>query len=630
MSTTGGWQGLRLVALLRQVAARDPEDSKIADGAQRRPIRMSGTRFARRRTPSRDDSAAMAALVAALVLLAFFLGYRFYARWLGRRVFGVRDDESFQTPAHEFEDGRDFVPTDKHVLFGHHFTSIAGAAPIIGPCIAAYWGWVPALCWVVLGAIFRGAVHDYGALVASVREKGRTIADLTSSVVSKRAGVMFLCFVVVLSWLVLAVFAMAIAQQFIGTPSSVLPVNIEILVAMGIAWLIYKRKVPPLVPSLVALALLYVFVWVGTKAPLSFAAAGMSPDEEKTTWLILLFVYSGVASLLPVWALLQPRDYINSHQLVVGLILLFGGLFVAAPAFDAPAIRSFGEGAPSLFPLLFVTIACGAISGFHGLVSSGTTSKQVARIQDTRMIGYGSMIGEGCLALAATMAVVAGLGLLEDKSWMACYHDFASASKSAITNFRDGGAALLYAIGIKAEIATTLMAVLVISFAATTLDTATRIERFIIQELGKSLELRLLQNRYFATLLAVVPGIILAMWTVEDPATGTVREAAWILWPIFGASNQMLAALTLLTLSLYFWRKGRNVTALVIPMLLVMVVTLASLLAKSAEFLRAENWLLLSISILLTTLVLWMLFEAVAALRRARREGREAGADPRT
>ncbi|MCA8968658.1 MAG: carbon starvation protein A [Planctomycetes bacterium] len=568
----------------------------------------------------------MAALVAASVLLAFFLGYRFYARWLGRRVFGTEadadgDDTEFVTPAHRLEDGMDYVPTTKHVLFGHHFTSIAGAAPIIGPCIAAYWGWLPALLWVVLGAIFMGAVHDYAALVASVRERGRTIADLTSTVLSKRAGVMFLCFVLVLSWLVLAVFAMAIAQLFISTPSSVLPINIEIVVALAIGWLIYKKKVPPLIPSLVALATLYVFVWIGTKAPISFADFGMSKDDEKVTWLLLLFAYSIVASLLPVWTLLQPRDYINSHQLFVGLALLFGGLFIAAPAFDAPAIRTASDGAPGIFPLLFVTIACGAISGFHGLVASGTTSKQVDHLRDTRFIGYGAMLGEGCLALAATMAVVAGLGLLEDKSWMACYHDFGAASKGAIGNFRDGGAALLYAIGIPSELATTLMAVLVISFAATTLDTATRIERFLVQELGSALDIVPLKNRFIATLVAVIPGIVLAMWTVEDPATGTIREAAWVLWPIFGASNQMLAALTLLTLSLYFWRKNKPVWPLAIPMVFIMGITLTSLLAKTMEFYGQKNWLLVGISTVLTTLVLWMLVEAVAVLKGVSNRG---------
>src|SRR5690606_27629186 len=246
---------------------------------------------------------------------------------------------------------------------GHHFTSIAGAAPIIGPCVAAYWGWLPALLWVVLGAVFMGAVHDYGALVVSVREKGRSIADVAAKVISGRVRLMFLCFIMVLSWLVLAVFAMAIAGLFLTVPTSVLPVNISIVVALVVGWLLYKRKADALVPSLVALVVLYAFVWIGTKVPLDLVDLGLDAPPVNLTWLLLLFAYSAVASLLPVWLLLQPRDYVNSHQLIVGLGLLFIGLFVAHPEFDAPAVRTSGEDAPSMFPLLFVTIACGAISG---------------------------------------------------------------------------------------------------------------------------------------------------------------------------------------------------------------------------------------------------------------------------
>ena len=347
----------------------------------------------------------MAAVVTALVLLIFLAGFRFYARYIGQTIYQDEDPE-FVTPAHELEDGRDFVPTKRPVLLGHHFTSIAGAAPIIGPCVAAYWGWLPALVWVVLGTVFMGAVHDYGALVVSVREKGRSIADVAAKVVSGRVRLMFLCFIMVLSWLVLAVFAMAIAGLFMAVPTSVLPVNIAIVVALVIGWLLYKKGTAPLVPSLVALVVLYAFVWIGTKVPVSLADVGMDKGQANLTWILALFVYSAVASLLPVWLLLQPRDYVNSHQLVVGLGLLFLGIFVAHPDFDAPAVRLSEADAPSMFPFLFVTIACGAISGFHGLVSSGTTSKQLDKLEDARLIGYGSMLGEGALALASTMAAV--------------------------------------------------------------------------------------------------------------------------------------------------------------------------------------------------------------------------------
>ena len=220
-------------------------------------------------------------------------------------------------PSKEYEDGIDFVPTKKHILFGHHFTSVAGAAPIIGPCVAAYWGWLPALVWILFGTILMGAVHDFGALVISVKEKGRSIADIASTTISKRARLMFLIFILLLVWLVLAVFAMAIADLFVGIPASVIPINIEIIIAIMVGYLIYKKKMNILIPSLVALALLYFFVWVGTKVPVDFTKT-MEVQEAKNLWIILLFIYSSIASLLPVWTLLQPRDYINSHQLFVG------------------------------------------------------------------------------------------------------------------------------------------------------------------------------------------------------------------------------------------------------------------------------------------------------------------------
>lgn len=572
----------------------------------------------------------MAALVTAAVLACFILGYRFYARWIGRRVLG--DDERLVTPAHTREDGRDFVPTDKHVLFGHHFTSIAGAAPIIGPCVAAYWGWLPALVWVAVGTVFLGAVHDFGALVASVREEGRSIADIAGGVLGGRARVMFLCFVLVLVWLVLAVFAMAIAGLFVAQPSAVLPINVEIVIAVVMGWLLYRRKVRALVPSIVAVVLLYVFVWLGTLYPLDLRELGLSPRGAEQAWIVGLFVYSAIASLLPVWLLLQPRDYINSHQLFVGLALLFAGLFVAQPHFDAPALRLGGDDAPPLFPLLFVTIACGAISGFHGLVSSGTSSKQLDSLRDARMVGYGGMLGEGTLALASTMAAVAGVGLVasctlpgqgevSDLSWSVYYDTWAHAGANKAAAFVLGGGAFLEAIGIPATLARTVMAVLVISFAATTLDTATRIQRLILQELGAALSMRPLTSPYVATVVAVVPAALLAFWEVTDPATGRATQAGWVLWPIFGASNQLLAALTLMVLALYFGVRKRPVLPLVLPMLFVTAVALLALVASLREFVAQGNTPLVVLAVLMLTLALWMLFEGLTALGRARRAG---------
>ena len=570
----------------------------------------------------------MAALAAALVLGAFVIAYRFYARFLGERVYD--DQEPIVTPAHELRDDVDFVPTQRAVLFGHHFTSVAGAAPIIGPCVAAYWGWGPALAWVVLGTIFMGATHDFGALVVSVREKGRSIADITAKTISSRARILFMCFVLVLIWLVLAVFAMAIAGLFVSQPTSVVPINVQIIVAIVIGWLVYKRGTKLLAPSLIALAVLYFFVWVGTKVPIDFVAMGVDKHTATTGWIFFLLIYSAVASLLPVWLLLQPRDYINSHQLFVGLGLLFLGVLIAHPSFDAPVYRSPEAGAPSIFPILFVTIACGAISGFHGLVASGTSSKQLSRLSDSRMIGYGGMLGEGSLALASTLAAVAGIGLVgacalpgqgavDDLSWAIYYDTWAHAGGNKAAAFVLGGGAFLEAVGLSEELARTLMAVLVIAFAATSLDTATRIQRFILSELGSALGIKPLTNAYIATIIAVVPAMYLALAETPDPSTGQTMAVGWVLWPIFGASNQLLAALTLMTLALYFFAKKRPVWPLIIPMAFVMPVAALALISKLQQFLAEGNAPLAALASLMLVLLLWMIAEGIVAVRKLRR-----------
>ena len=561
------------------------------------------------------------AYLAAIALLSFYLGYRFYSRFISDKILGL--DEDITTPAHEFNDGVDFVPTKRHILFGHHFTSIAGAAPIIGPCIAAYWGWLPALLWIIFGTIFMGAVHDFGALVVSLKEKGRSIADITSMVINPRVRLMFLIFVMLLTWLVLAVFAMAIAGLFQAVPTSILPINIEIIVALFIGYLIYKKGIDALLPSIIALGILYLFVWLGTMYPISLTSFGIASENVQTIWILFLFTYSAIASLLPVWLLLQPRDFINSHQLIVGLGLIFLGIFIAQPMIDAPAIREITDsGAPPIFPMLFVTIACGAISGFHGLVSSGTTSKQVNKLSDARLIGYGAMLGEGTLAVASTIAAVAGIalvtqcslpsiGAVENLSWGVYYDSWAHATANKAAAFVLGGGALLEQLGLPSNLAKTLMAVLVISFAATTLDTATRIQRFIISEIGSALNFKPLCNRYGATLMAVIPAVMLTLWSVPDPVSGTMKQTAWVLWPLFGASNQMLAALTLMVLTLYFWQRKKPILPLFIPMLFIMLITFIALIIKAQSFHSQGNTLLFSINLVMIGLIIWMVFEGM-------------------
>ena len=562
-------------------------------------------------------------------LFVFFIGYKFYSNFLGQKIYEI-DDSSLSMPSSSFEDGVDYIPTKKHILFGHHFTSIAGAAPIVGPCVAAYWGWLPALLWILIGTVFMGAVHDFGALVTSVKEKGRSIADIASLTISDRARSMFLVFVILLVWLVLAVFAMVIADLFVSIPSSVIPINIQILIAIIMGFIIYKKKIDAVIPSFIALALLYFFVWVGTQFPVDFTES-MPLQDAKNLWITLLFIYCSIASLLPVWTLLQPRDYINSHQLFFGLALLIVGIFVAQPIVDAPAIRSFSDPeTPDLFPLLFVTIACGAISGFHGLVSSGTSSKQLEKLSDSRVVGYGGMIGEGTLALVSTICAVAGIslvananlpavGFVEDLNWSTYYDTWAHASGNKATAFVLGGGALLKSIGFSESLANTLIAVLVISFAATTLDTATRIQRFILNEFGQATKIKPLTNRYFATVIAVLPAMLMAFWNITDPGTGAVKQAGWILWPIFGASNQMLAALTLMVLTLYYWIRKKPILPLLIPMVIIMIVTFTALLSNAINF-YGVNGILFFLNITLIALIVWMAFEGVNKVLEIRRK----------
>tara|TARA_A100001037_G_scaffold305318_1_gene344963 strand:+ start:4101 stop:5822 length:1722 start_codon:yes stop_codon:yes gene_type:complete len=555
-------------------------------------------------------------LLAGFIL--FGIGYRFYADYFATKIYSLRDFID-KVPSKEFEDGVDFVPTRKDILFGHHFTSIAGAAPIIGPCIAAYWGWLPAFLWIVLGTIFIGAVHDFGVLVLSVREKGKTIADITGNIINKRSRIMFLIFVMILSWLVLAVFAMAIAGLFVNVPTAVLPVNIEIIIAIIVGILIYQKKIDPLIPSVIALVMLYIFVYIGSLIPVSFEFLGFEKSEQTTIWIIFLFIYSGIVSLLPVWFLLQPRDYINSHQLIVGLLLIFIGICIAQPVVEAPMIRTNGKDIPNIFPLLFVTIACGAISGFHGLVASGTTSKQVSKIRHTKLIGYGAMLGEGTLALSSIIAAVAGIslvskcnlpsvGYVEDLNWHIYYDTWANATANKATAFVLGGGALIESLGIPGTLAKTIMAVLVISFAATTLDTATRIQRLILIEVGQAVNISLLKNRYAATMVAIIPALIISLLQVTDPISGKSIEAAWILWPIFGASNQMLAALTLMMLSIYFWRRKKPILPLFFPFIFITITTLTSLVLKAQSYVGTNRFLLVIVGILFS-LILWMLYE---------------------
>jgi carbon starvation protein len=569
------------------------------------------------------DPSPAAVVVVSLVALA--LGYRTYARWLERKVFRVREDEP--VPSRERPDGIDFVPTRREVLWGHHFASVAGAAPILGPAMAIVWGWVPALLWIVFGVIFMGAAHDFGALVLSMRHGGRSVGALTERFIGPRSRLLFLIIIFFLIWLVGAVFAFSIARLFVSFPASILPVNAEIVVAMALGWWSYRRGGGLLVPSIVILVGLYALIVATSTGAIPVPGAG-SVLLDVDFWLVALMAYAFVASVMPVWLLVQPRDLVNSHQLLVGLGALYVGFFVLRPEFAAPAIGPL-DALPALFPLLMVTIACGAISGFHGLVSSGTTSKQIAAPLDARPIGYGAMLGEAALAILATVAVAAGVmgpGARHVTVWAHVHEEALVRGRVfdvalALQGFVQGAAGFLAGIGIPPAVAASIIAVLVISFAATSLDTAMRIQRFVLAEIGQIYGVKPLQNRWIGS--AIASGSVLALIWADK------KHGAQSLWPVFGATNQVLAAFTLATIALYLRTLGRRSIAYAAPAVVVLAITFSAMAIQVHRDIGRGKWGVAGVGAVIAVLSLWVALEAALAWRRGG-PGAGAGTDRST
>ncbi|MEQ8770688.1 MAG: carbon starvation protein A [Phycisphaerales bacterium] len=719
-------------------------------------------------------------------LVLYVIAYRTYGRYLARRIFRIDPDRT--TPAHELEDGVDYVPSRRSMVFGHHFTSIAGTGPIVGPAVAVVWGWVPALVWVLVGSIVMGAVHDFGSLVISMRHKGRTVADLAGDVVNARVRLLFLIVVLVGLWIVLAVFGLVIATVFARFPSSVLPVALQVPIAIGLGlWV--RKNVNLISGTVVAVGLMYASVWWSASidwanlwAPNSglLPAAITSIISPVAFWTLVLLAYVWVASVLPVQWLLQPRDYINTWQLLVAMGLLLTGLLVAHPPIVADAVvmhpepASSGQSAPPFVPFLFVTIACGAISGFHCLVSSGCSSRQLRTERDAQAIGYGAMLTEGFLAVLVILACVAGIGLgttfehmlrldfpagLRDAeavvhldsergpgvydvsvygrdAWNYHYGTWSpSALGLTLATFVRGAANLMAAVGVPLSIGTAIMGVFIASFAATTMDSACRLQRFIIAELAKtgcrtgrvvcgtceydrdgidaacqcpecgknSVATRLpgwrglLANRYAATTLAVLTAGVLALsdgvkveryypgvgyliqitngrgeleftthnsgvnslasqtgvtvarvrhlrragpfaeraidafdWPSPRTSVRTNFAAAGtgglILWPVFGATNQLLGGLALLVLTVWLVRRGRPPWVTALPMVFMLAMTGWAIVELARSFMgpvdgRGGRPGLLVILLLMLGLEVWIVAEAAVLVVRGKRSG---------
>lgn len=547
-----------------------------------------------------------ALLLCIAVYIGFIVAYFTYGRFLGRKLFNL--SRKALTPAHEINDGIDYVPTRKEILFGHHFTSIAGTGPIVGPAIGVIWGWVPALIWVFVGSIVMGAVHDMGALVISARNKGKSIGEITRDIVSPTSRLLFLLVIFFCLVIVVSIFALIIGILFTMYPSAVFPVWMEIPIAVALGYLIYKKKGNVPILSIIALIIMYLTVVVGTYVPITLP--GIIAGSPLVTWLVILLGYAYIASVLPVQTLLQPRDYINAHQLIFALALLFIGLAVAHPQITAPAVVTAPAGAPPIWPFLFITIACGAISGFHSLVSSGTSSKQLASEHHARFIGYGAMLTEGALAVIVIIACTAGLG--STAAWTARYADWAVASGlgAKLTAFVDGASTFLVALGLGKTLSATLLGVFIVSFAATTLDTATRIQRYIVTELAEDLHIPILTNRYAATAFVIFCALLLAL--VRPDGAG-----ALVLWPLFGASNQLLAGLAFMVITVYLLKKGKPIMYTGIPMIFIIVMTGWGMIINGMNFYKSREWLLFAVNGIIIIFVIWMLIEVFRVVKNA-------------
>ena len=545
-------------------------------------------------------------LLAALVCLgAYVVAYRFYARFLADRVFAL--DPTRPTPAVRHRDDVDYVPANRYVLFGHQYASITGLSPMLGPAIAVIWGWLPAMLWVVLGAVFIGAVHDFGALVVSIRARGMSLGKVTENLVGRRGKTLFHLVIFFLIALAMGVFVHVIAVLFSPDfyPEAVLPSGVLIGVALAMGVAVHRSGWGIRGLTLVGLAAALALAFLGIRYPV------VGPSLAQWKWLLLGYAFA--ASVLPVWLLLQPRDYINSLLLYVGVGAMYLGFAATNPSFAAPAIDVAPAGAPPIVPFVFVVIACGAASGFHALVSSGTSAKQLATEGDARFVGYGAMVGESLLGLMAVLACTAGF--VSREAWLERYESWQAADGlgNNIAAFVRGTTHFLETLGIPEAIGGTFVAVIVVSFALTSLDSATRLLRYNVSEMGDTLGVAALGNRYVASAVAIAAIGVFAFIQVDGEFAGL------ILWQLFGTTNQLLAGLALLAITLYLLRRGKPLVYTAAPMGFMLASTLTVMGTNLVGFWTAGQWLLLATGATVFTLAVWLVVEAALAVARFRR-----------
>jgi len=537
-------------------------------------------------------------IIALILILWLFLGYKVYGSFIEKKVLQI--DRTRPTPAQEMNDGIDYSPAKKPLLFGHHFSSIAGAGPIIGPLLGVlYFGWLGALLWVALGSVFLGAVHDYTSLMISVQNKGKSLGDISEKTLGVRTKIIFSIFLWFALALVIAVFAVVASRTLVSQPEIVIPTFGLIFLAMVFGWLIYKKGIPTPVATVIAVAILFLLIYLGELMPVELPAKilGMS---SQNFWFFILIIYSLFASSLPVWFLLQPRDYISTWILFLGLGLGYLGLIVFQPSIQAPAFVSFTSNGGPLWPMLFVIIACGAISGFHSIVAGGTTSKQLPDEASGKLIGYGGMVTEAVLA-GLVIFIAAGV-LTWDPSGEKSQFGFQYLMTDVgdpIKAFATGYGRILSSLpGITLAIGSFFGMVMLNAFVLTTLDTGTRLGRLIFSELLEK-KVPLFKNRWAASSIILVFAALLG-----------ATEGYKAIWPVFGASNQLVAALALIVVSSYLVAIKRPKKYTLYPAYFMLLTTLAALFYQGTKFFKEGSFLLAGVSILLIALALIIVYDA--------------------
>lgn len=544
-------------------------------------------------------------------LFFYFVGYRFYAARIDRDV--VQPDASFETPATSQNDGVDYVPSKPAVLFGHNFASIAGAGPVIGPIIAMHhFGWALTLVWILLGNVFIGAVHDYLTLMISVRSRGSSIADIAETSMGLRAKNVFAAFLVLAMLLVIAVFGVVAAKTLIAQPQMVVPTLAIIPVSMLLGWAIYRKGFNLGLCSVLAIAALLSCIYFGFKYPLPLPAEGVLGLSPLMFWFVVLMLYAGVASVMPVQLLLQPRDYLSTYVLFGSMSLGIVALLWVHPGFNTPAyLGAYSEEGGPMWPMLFVLVACGAVSGFHSLVAGGTVSKQLTNETEGRLISYGGMLTEGVVAVCTVLLVGGGLywvapvgggidmnvlGFRETLRAGGWIHAFGSGYGNVVSQ-------MLPFLGFTVA---SMVAVLALNtFVMTTLDTAVRITRFIVQE-GAGERVPVMHNKYVTTALVVILAYLIG-------ATDGWQK----IWPIFGATNQLIAAVALFVISTYLIGVRKPTTYTLVPAVFMVVTTIAALAWQAYRFVTAPqpNWFLGGASVILIGLALFVGYEGLQALK---------------